>query len=687
VRILRDLGIARKLTIINTLTSGVALVLTCAAIMIFELIVVRESMISDLSTTATIIGDNSAAALTFGDSASAEQTLRSLNAHAHIVAAVLYDKDREVFASYRRSGSTPRATVPAHQAGGHRFMAEGLELFRSFEIAGERAGTVYIRCDLTVLKSRMQRYALIVGVVLVMACAVAMLLSAALQTAISAPIAHLAQVAHRVSTENNYALRAHKHSNDELGRLIDGFNAMLLQIQVQDSALQEARSTLEKRVEERTRELQKEISDREQAQAELVQANAGLLRANQRAQALADRALDASRAKSAFLANMSHEIRTPMNGVLGVAQLLLDEPLSTAQRDYAQTIHDSGRALLAVLNDILDFSKIEAGKLDLELAPVDLRQLLVGLERLITVQTAAKALRFELKIGQQVPEWIVGDSARLRQVLMNLCGNAVKFTAAGQVVLSVELLSRGAQNVQLRFEVCDTGVGIPADRVAGLFQPFAQGDNSVTRRFGGTGLGLSIVRRLVDLMGGEVGLQTREGVGSTFWVTTSFELPQTGAMAEVALPEQARSSITGRTPRILLAEDNAVNCLVATRMLERLGYAVETVSDGRQAVEAWRCGGHDLILMDCQMPELDGYQAAREIRSSEPPGRHIPIVALTAHAMKDDGAKCIAAGMDAHLTKPVVRQALQECLQQLLRAGSEDAPLRLQPVGLGVRQA
>jgi two-component system sensor histidine kinase/response regulator len=421
---------------------------------------------------------------------------------------------------------------------------------------------------------------------------------------------------------------------------------------------------LESKVQERTCELL-------QSNARLTQANAELLSSNERANQLAERALVASRAKSEFLANMSHEIRTPMNGVLGVAELLLDSALSPPQREYAQTIHDSGRALLSVLNDILDFSKIEAGKLDLEFAPVDLRQLLADVERLVSVQANAKQLELELRIGPQVPQWILADSARLRQIFINLCGNAVKFTLSGSIQVEVDVVALTKQQVQLRFEVRDTGIGIPAQRVSALFQPFAQGDSSVTRRFGGTGLGLSIVKRLVDLMGGEVGVRTQEGAGSTFWVSAQFERLQVQSGDDTALHGRPLVHVAQRpaqlesTPRILLAEDNAVNRLVATRMLEKLGCAVETVVDGRQAVAAWQRGGHDLILMDCQMPNLDGYEAAREIRSLEV-GPRIPIVALTAHAMKDDDLKCAAAGMDAYLTKPVVRQLLHDCLQRLL---------------------
>ena len=353
--------------------------------------------------------------------------------------------------------------------------------------------------------------------------------------------------------------------------------------------------------------------------------------------------------KSQFLANMSHEIRTPINGVIGMTTLLLNTRQTEEQHEYTKTIFTSANALLAVINDILDLSKVEAGKLDIRSGPVSVTRAASDAIAIIRPQADGKQLKLTANIDTQLPAFIRTDGGRLRQVLLNLLSNAVKFTEKGSVSLRISCAAAG----RLLVEITDTGIGIPGDAVRRLFQPFTQLDNSDSRTFGGTGLGLSISKRLVELMGGEIGVESEAGRGSTFWFWLPYE-PAEGAETPApadAMPVLEPANTSGGS-RILVVEDNLVNQRVVMRLLEKLGYSAECVDNGQRAVQLVLQNRYTLVLMDCQMPVMDGLQATREIRSRES-GHRTPIVALTAGALRSDEENCLGAGMDGFIAKPI----------------------------------
>jgi signal transduction histidine kinase/CheY-like chemotaxis protein len=375
-------------------------------------------------------------------------------------------------------------------------------------------------------------------------------------------------------------------------------------------------------------------------------------------------------AKARFLANMSHEIRTPINGVIGMTGLLLATDLSSEQREYAETVRNSSEMLLTVINDVLDFSKVEAGQLLLEAIPFSPRGVVESVLDLLSEQARSKGLELRFECGEQVPKGALGDPGRLRQVLFNLVGNAMKFTKQGSVVIRCECGTETEDGFMLRFAVEDTGIGISAGVIPKLFESFTQADTSTTRRYGGTGLGLAISRQIVELMGGEIGVESVPGRGSTFRFTVCLqravceEAPATNSIAPAVIVCQGR---------ILLVEDNIVNQRLAAHLLRKFGCHVDVAANGAEAVRMWRALPYDAIFMDCQMPEMDGYEATAEIRKAEPARKRIPIVAMTAHAMPGDRERCLEAGMDDYVSKPISVIELRAVVEKWMPAAPEDA--------------
>jgi signal transduction histidine kinase/ActR/RegA family two-component response regulator len=644
----QDLSIKRKLILMTMLTSSIALLLSSVSFLIYDLISFRNLLTHDLATQAQIIGYNSAAAMAFKDEPAATATLSALTAKSDIVSAALYSPNGQMFAHYFRDKKTLPNVVPiCSPENSYRFEGQYLEVCHDVSLNGDRVGTLFLQSDMSQWSMRARRYATICLVFALVSVFLAFLVSSKLQKVISGPIMHLEDTMKMVSANKNYEVRAVKSYSDEIGSLIDGFNAMLSDIQQRDGALRGANDELQTR----TLELEEEVSQRKQAQEELLNAK--------------HVAEEASRAKSTFLANMSHELRTPLNAIIGYSEMLEEEARDSEKSDDIrdlQKIQFAGKHLLSLINDVLDLSKIEAGKMPLHLETFDVRVMVS--EIITTLQPAIEKNKntLRVRVADEVSA-MRADVTKVRQILFNLLSNACKFTDHGTIGLDVDRKLENGQD-WIRFQVSDTGIGIAAKQRDNLFKEFAQADTSIARKYGGTGLGLAISYKFVQLMKGRIGVESELGKGATF--TAELPVQVRTEAADAVLPHGSSDSPTAASPTktdrdtILVIDDDASVRDLMSRFLSKLDVNVVAARNGEEGLRLAAQLHPMIITLDVVMPGRDGWSVLNQLKS-DPELSEIPVIMVT---IVDNEAMGINLGASNYLVKPVHRERLVDLIEK-----------------------